>query len=69
MSNLYIMNGLYLCTDKYLIFLTELLDKFCVFCLSVRKYGVVGIVLWACSSKRGEFRCFTGTVRVQVHRV
>ena len=30
----------------------------------VRKYGVVGILLWACSSKRGEFRCFTGTVRV-----
>ena len=20
--------------------------------------------MWACSSKRGEFRCFTGTVRV-----
>ena len=30
----------------------------------VSKYGVVGIVLWDCSSKSFEFRCFTGTVRV-----
>jgi len=30
----------------------------------VRKYGVVGTVLWACPSKRGEFRRFIGKVRV-----
>jgi len=32
----------------------------------VRKYGVVGIALWARSSKRGEFRCFIGTVQSAV---
>ena len=32
----------------------------------VRKHGVVGMVFWACSSKRGEFRRFTGTVRVSI---
>jgi len=28
------------------------------------QYGVVGMVLWACSSKRGEFRHFTVTIRL-----
>jgi len=30
----------------------------------VRKYGVVIVALWDCSSKTDEFRRFTGTIRV-----
>jgi len=28
----------------------------------VRKYGIVGLVLWDCSSKTAGFRRFTGTI-------
>jgi len=30
----------------------------------MRNYGIVGMVLWACSSKGGECHHFTSTVRV-----
>ena len=32
--------------------------------LGLAQDGVVGVVLWDCSSKRDEFRRFTGTIRV-----